>query len=134
MKTVIVIAALMTACSGAEESTSDKDSPTVLQAQQLIGRWCADDLCLNVHDTSYGKNWLVYSWESPDCIEGGLIQADDPSVLLFGAIDFDMRGCFSKLTPNRYSGTFTLHSNGELTAQLSVLPQALVLKEQLESR
>lgn len=129
MKAIIAIGALLIGCGAAEKSIDQDVSIPVQDPAELVGNWCNDDLCLKVSSTSYGPNWLVYTWKSPECQEGGFIQVDSSGQLLFGAFDFNHTGCFSKLSEDRYVGAFSMRGN-DLEARLSVTGQTLILKSQ----
>lgn len=123
----IIVAVLLMGCARAEEGTSIQKPVPVQDPADLVGYWCDADLCLQVNTTSYGPNWLVYSWKSSECQEGGFIEENKSGQLMFSAFDFNMTGCFSKLTTDRYTATFALVGDDELMAQLSVLDHQLFL-------
>lgn len=125
----MIIAALLLGCAGVDHERVPAPTP-VQDATQLAGSWCDGDLCLKVTPTNYGEHWLIYSWESLECREGGFIQVDSSGQFLFGAIDFGMNGCFSKLSPDRYTASFQLEQDNKLMAKLSVLDHELLLVKQ----
>lgn len=130
MRTVLVVIALLIGCT--EEATRDDPAIVIQDPTEVAGKWCNQDLCLQVQTTGYGHDWFLYSWESSNCSEAGFIQVDESGQLLFGALELDRTGCFSQLSNNRYSVELTRVNEYEIAVQLSVLDHQLYLKEQVQ--
>jgi hypothetical protein len=128
MKRTLAVTLILIGCNAAAESTDPTqrvERQLVTNTADLIGEWCNSSLCLNVEPLASDHSWLIYSWLSDSCSEGGLIQQDANGAFLFGALNLG-RECFSHLSEKRYVGVFYASAEG-VTVQLSVLSDPIEL-------
>ena len=116
---------LLSACAGAPGEIKEDVSISV-PAKVAVGHWCNEEgECLTLHDTSFGPNWMIYSWALQGCAEGGFAEVQGQQLLFSGI--YPDTGCFSKVSAT-YTATFGINSSDILQVQLSVQDQPLLLQ------
>lgn len=125
MKHAIASAAIVIGCGARGSAIAERPARAVLDPVELVGNWCDGQLCLRIDSTSYGSEWLVYSWTSEACQEGGFAQVDASGQILFGALNYGP-GCFGSQASERYSIAFSI-DGAELLARVSTTGQTLRL-------
>ena len=128
----IVAALLLVSCTAANSAYTAPDIQ-VKAPIELLGKWCSDDICLEVTESGYSDDWVIYKWSSAFCTESWFMHIDSQSRLMMGVPFPSNVDCFSHLSSDgQYEGKFSLRDN-QLTALLSVTDSPVVLTEQQEN-